>query len=106
MKYMAMGSETIQIEVVYALPEKQIVISLDCPFGTTISQAIKRSGILAECPELVAQNYEVGIHGRKQVFEYRVSDHDRVEIYRPLQATPTEARRLRALESKKGHGPI
>lgn len=98
---MAMTSETIRIEVVYARPGKQTVIALDCPFGTTISQAIRRSGILAEYPELAAQNHEVGVHGRKQVFEYRVSDRDRVEIYRPLQVTPTEARRLRALGRKK-----
>ncbi|MYB35457.1 MAG: RnfH family protein [Gammaproteobacteria bacterium] len=103
---MAMASETIQIEVVYALPEKQTVISLDCPFGTTISQAIKRSGILTEYPELATRNFEVGVHGRKQVFEYRLSNRDRVEIYRPLQVAPTEARRLRALERNRCGGSV
>ncbi len=98
---MARASKKIQIEVVYALPEKQTVIPLDCPFGTTISQAIKSSGILTEYPELATFNFEVGVHGRKQLFEYRVSDQDRVEIYRPLQVTPTEARRLRARNRMK-----
>ncbi|MCY4313803.1 MAG: RnfH family protein [Gammaproteobacteria bacterium] len=103
---MAVTSETIRIEVAYALPDKQTVIALECPFGTTISQAIKRSGILAEYPELATQCYEVGVHGQKQVLEYRVSDQDRVEIYRPLQVTPTEARRLRALERNKRSGSV
>ncbi len=103
---MAKASETIRIEVVYALPEKQAVVSLDCPSGTTISQTIKRSGILAEYPELATWNFEVGVHGRKQVFEYRVSDQDRVEIYRPLQIAPTEARRLRALGRNKGRRSV
>ncbi len=102
---MAMGSETIQIEVAYALPEKQTIILLDCPFGTTISQAIKRSGILTEFPELATLDFEVGVHGTKQVFEYRVSDQDRVEIYRPLEILPTEARKLRALDRNKVNRP-
>lgn len=87
----------MRIEVVYALPETQRVISLSCAPGTTISEAINRSGILSEFPELLGRNHEVGVHGRKQDFGFRLSDRDRVEIYRPLEVTPTEARRLRAM---------
>ncbi|MYD77194.1 MAG: RnfH family protein [Gammaproteobacteria bacterium] len=44
---MGIPGETLRIEVVYALPGSQRVISLSCAPGTTISEAIGRSGILS-----------------------------------------------------------
>lgn len=98
---MGKAVQTIRVEVVYALPERQCIVPLECPLGTTISQAIQYSGMLTEFPELAAQDYEVGIYGRKQTCACRLTDQDRIEIYRPLQVTPAEARRRRALARKK-----
>ena len=39
---------------------------------------------------------QIGIYGKKCSPDTRLKHLDRVEIYRPLLLTPTEARRLRA----------
>lgn len=91
-----MGTDTISVEIVYALPGEQKVIALDCAVGTTIARAIEDSGIAFLYPELAGREYEVGVHGYRQDPDFVLSHHDRVEIYRPLLVPPTEARRLRA----------
>ena len=88
----------------YAYPESQLVIPLNCPAGTTIAEAIQISGITNYYPELREPEIKVGVYGYKQRHDYVLSDHDRVEIYRPLQVTPTEARRLRAKAKCKTEG--
>ena len=86
----------IQIEVVYALADEQVVIPIECPYGATLGEAIERSGIEQRCPSIDLDNMDVGVFGLKQPLDYVLSDQDRVEIYRPLLLTPVEARRLRA----------
>lgn len=91
----------MSISVVYALAEVQEVVQICCPQGTTIGQAIAQSGICNKCPEIDLDVVEVGVYGLKQGLDFTLSDNDRVEIYRPLLVSPTEARRLRA-KSKSG----
>ena len=43
---------TIVVEVAYALPAKQKLISLTVPVGTTALQAVEQSGILRDFPEI------------------------------------------------------
>ncbi|NKB62423.1 MAG: RnfH family protein [Gammaproteobacteria bacterium] len=86
----------LDIEVVYALPERQEVISIKCENGTNIEQAILQSGIIDLFSEIDLSENQIGVHGMKQPLDYELSNFDRVEIYRPLQLSPTEARRLRA----------
>lgn len=38
----------------------------------------------------------VGIYGKKKPLDTVLREHDRIEVYRPLQADPKEARRRRA----------
>ena len=45
-------SATVNIEVAYALPDKQQVISMQVSQGTTIEQAIQLSGILEQFPDI------------------------------------------------------
>ena len=90
------ASETIRVEVAYALPEKQVLLSLDLAPGTTLEEAIAQSGIETEFPDLEIDPARVGIFGKKAGLEDKLRDGDRVEIYRPLIADPKEARRKRA----------
>ncbi len=90
----------IHISVVYALPEHQEVVRICCPQGTTIGQAIVQSKICDKYPQINVETDEVGVYGLKRSLDFNLSDNDRVEIYRPLWISPTEARRLRA---KSGH---
>ncbi len=91
--------ELIAVEVAYATPEKQHLLSLDVPAGSTLADAIRRSGILETCPEIDLAAHKVGIWGKSATLEQVLCARDRVEIYRPLKADPKEARRRRAQES-------
>lgn len=102
-----MSVETINVEVAYALPEKQIIRAVNVDAGTTIGAAIVLSGIMMDFPELELEEAKVGIFGKAAAMTMVLSDGDRVEIYRPLIADPKEVRRKRAAEGKvmkKGGG--
>jgi putative ubiquitin-RnfH superfamily antitoxin RatB of RatAB toxin-antitoxin module len=93
--------QNIQVEVVLAMPERQELIALEVAIGSTVADAITRSG-LAEMFEGFELDLEkVGIFGQKASPEQVLRDGDRVEIYRPLIADPKEVRRQRALKQAK-----
>ena len=99
--------ETINVEVAYALPEKQCILKVNVDAGTTIGAAIVQSGIMMEFPELDVENSKVGVFGKLAKMTSVLQEGDRVEIYRPLIADPKEVRRKRAAEGKvmkKGGG--
>ena len=93
--------ESINVEVAYAMPEKQIIRAVNVDAGTTIGAAIVQSGIMMDFPDLELEDAKVGIFGKAAVMTTVLSDGDRVEIYRPLIADPKEVRRKRAAEGKK-----
>ncbi|MGB5396012.1 MAG: RnfH family protein [Gammaproteobacteria bacterium] len=104
-------AETINVEVAYATPQKQLILEVNVDAGTTVGGAIVQSGILLEFPELetTLENSAVGIFGKLSKMETVLADGDRVEIYRPLIADPKEVRRKRAAEGKvmkKGGGDM
>ena len=70
--------------------------------GTTAVEAVKRSGIVAIFPEVDPENGDMGIFGKviKNPSAHELRDGDRVEVYRPLQIDPKQARLNRA--KKKG----
>ncbi len=98
-----MTAESINVEVAYALPEKQVIRAVNVDAGTTIGAAIVQSGIMMDFPalELTLENAKVGIFGKVAAMTTVLEDGDRVEIYRPLIADPKEVRRKRAAEGKK-----
>jgi uncharacterized protein len=97
---MASG-EKIAIEVAYARPDKQLVISLSIPKGFTLEEAIQASGILEQFPEINLEKNKVGIFGKLSSQDRLLRSGDRVEIYRPLIADPKQARRERAAKTKR-----
>ena len=88
--------ERISAEVVYALPERQVVEQLELSPPATIEQAIRASSVLRQFPRLDLAKTPVGVFGVERPLDWVLTDHDRVEIYRPLVMSPTEARRRRA----------
>lgn len=92
-------SPDIQVEVAYALPEKQYVRPVRLAEGSTVEQAIIASGLLALRPDIDLKKNKVGIYSRPVKLSDKVNDGDRVEIYRPLIADPKELRRQRAERS-------
>lgn len=96
-----MNAKTLlRIEVAYALREVQVLLELDMAEGTTVRQAVERSGILKRYPEIDPARAGLGIFGKVVSPETRLRDGDRVEIYRPLIADPKDVRRSKAGRSK------
>ena len=88
------SDELISIQVVYARPDAQDVLTLVVREGTSVEEAIALSGLLARFPELA--DAKPGIFGRIVSPFARVREGDRIELYRALVADPKHARRRRA----------
>ena len=86
------GSNRLKIEVAYALRDKQVLTALEVEEGTSVREAIECSGILRHYPEIEQDPGRVGIFGKVVDPDTQLRDGDRVEIYRPLEADPKEAR--------------
>lgn len=100
--------KTIAVEVVYALPHEQRLMRLLVEPGTTAQEALVRSGIPEEYPEVDPATAKLGIFGQAlgtkglaPADQYELQPGDRVEVYRPLIADPKEARRQRAEKAKR-----
>lgn len=101
-------AEMISVEVCYALPQRQSLVSLVLPEGSTVGDAIAASGLLETYPDIeVDGRNKVGIFAKLAKADTVLRDKDRVEIYRPLIADPKAVRKKRAEEGKamkKGGG--
>ncbi|MCG6896875.1 MAG: RnfH family protein [Thiocapsa sp.] len=93
-------TEYLRVSVAYVGPSEQFSRSLEARVGTLVREAIERSGILSQCPEIDLAVNQVGIFGKLAKLDQVLADGDRVEIYRPLIADPKEARKRRAAEGK------
>lgn len=102
--------EKINVELAYALPEEQVLLSLEVEQGTTVEQLVGISGILDQFPDIeIGKKNKLGIFGKIAKGSTELREKDRVEIYRPLIADPKEVRRRRAAEGKrmkKGGGTL
>jgi len=94
------ADERIEVEVAYARPDEQVILALQVPDGSTIEDAIRRSGVLERFPEIDLATNKVGVFGKVGKLDQELSPGDRVEIYRPLIADPKEARKQRAAEGR------
>jgi uncharacterized protein len=101
-------SNRINVEVSYALPQRQELVRVNLPEGATAREAIEASGLLQKYPDIdLAGANKVGIYAKLAKADTVVRDRDRVEIYRPLIADPKAVRKKRADEGKvmkKGGG--
>lgn len=87
----------IKIEVVYALPEQQIILPMSILAGSSILDAIKQSGLFTNIPD----DLPVGVFGIQKNLSYILQDGERVEIYRPLLIDPKQARLARVKRDRK-----
>jgi|TARA_B110000093_G_scaffold64406_1_gene69994 putative ubiquitin-RnfH superfamily antitoxin RatB of RatAB toxin-antitoxin module len=88
------------VEVAYALPDKQSLVSLEVEKGTTLQEAIEASGILDSFEQIDLTKDRVGIFSKFATLDTVLREKDRVEIYRPLIADPKQVRKERAAEGK------
>ena len=91
---------SLRVEVAFARPEEQFLETVSVPDGATVQDAIDAAALSSRFP---AENFAVmpaGIWGQVTDRDRRVRDGDRVELYRPLERDPKEARRQLALAGK------
>ena len=88
------------VEVAYALPDKQSLVSLEVEKGATLNEAIEASGILDSFEQIDLTKDRVGIFSKFATLDTVLREKDRVEIYRPLIADPKQVRKERAAEGK------
>lgn len=95
----------MKVQVVYANPDRQYVIELDVPEGTTIYEAAELSGLADRFAEIDLGTTPMGVFGVRVKMATTTVLHpgDRVELYRSLIADPKENRRTRAESQKLGH---
>lgn len=88
----------ITIEVAYATPKRQLILSVDVSTGTTMVEAVRASGILREFPEIDLASVKMGVWGKteKDPATRIMQTGERIEVYRPLLIDPKEARKNRA----------
>lgn len=88
--------ELVDVEVAYATPERQNIVAIKVPDGTTVATAIEISGLLSQFPEIDLSVNKVGVFACIYPLSHVLQQDDRVEIYRPLIYDPKESRRKRA----------
>ena len=92
----------MRVEVAYALPDRQAILSVEVEAGCTLMEAILKSGILDQFPEIDRDLDATGVFGHVMPASHVLRDGDRVEIYRPLTADPRIARRVRSKSRPPG----
>ena len=85
----------VTVELAYARPDRQWLLTLSVPANSTVAAVIAQSGLLAQCPELDLDQNAVGIWSRPVPLTQPVQAGDRVEIYRPLRLDPNTTLRQR-----------
>lgn len=86
----------MRVEVAYARPDRQRLVTVELAAGATARDAARASGLVDEFPEIDIERAPLGVFGRACAGDTVLRAGDRVEIYRPLQIDPKEARRRRA----------
>lgn len=84
----------LRVEVAYALPTQQWLLTVELGAGATAMDALVASGLLTQAG--LQLPVELGVFGRRCAADTPLNDGDRVEVYRPLSFDPMESRRRRA----------
>jgi len=85
--------DQVAVEVVFGRGDSQSLVALSLEQGATVAGAIAGSGLVENYPDDSIVDLPVGIWGRVVDKDRILEDGDRVEIYRPLQLDPRDARR-------------
>lgn len=94
-------AKKIKVEVAYGRSvDEQSILEVSVPEGTTVEQAVDKSGIHKRYPEIDLAVHNVAIFGKKAKLDAVLNEWDRVEILRPLLVDPKVARKEKAERDK------
>ena len=102
-----MSARGLRVTVVWAIADRQTVVELEVPHGTTAAEAVALSGIRATEP-MIPADAPLGVFGRHVPPGHRLEEGDRVELYRGLPQDPKQTRRELARQGRtmgRGSGP-
>lgn len=103
-----MTTHTINVSIVYALPERIWQQSLRMNRGAVPEELMQQTGLFVEFPELLssfnAQQLNYGVFSKRVDENYLLEEGDRLEIYRELTADPKTVRRELAKQGKTMSG--
>jgi putative ubiquitin-RnfH superfamily antitoxin RatB of RatAB toxin-antitoxin module len=86
----------VAVELVFAeSPQRLHRLALSLPAGSTVADALRASGWRELLGAGVIDGLKLGVWGRSCDPQAVLRDRDRIELYRPLQVDPKEARRQR-----------
>ena len=86
----------MKVTVAFGAPGVEALEHVDVPPGSTVGDALARTGFVASLALPAAVSY--AIHGQRAGLHTPLADGDRVEIVRPLIADPKDVRRARAAD--------
>jgi len=90
----------MQVGVTYTEPSQQFWLNLDVPEGSTVRDAIERSGVLRQFPQIDLDGQKVGIYSKVVKLDTPLRAGDRVEIYRAITCDPQTVPRRDAAEGE------
>ncbi|NHC07319.1 hypothetical protein DFR40_3066 [Azonexus fungiphilus] len=88
----------MQIGIAYSEPGQQLWLNIEVPDAATVQDAIDRSGILGQFPQIDLATQKVGIFGKLVKLDAPLRPGDRVEIYRAIICDPATVPRRDADE--------
>ena len=78
----------MNVGVAYAGKFKRTWLKFEVPDGSTVLEVIQLSGLLLQYPEIDLNKQKVGIFGKIIKLTSKITEGDRVEIYREITADP------------------
>lgn len=90
----------LAISVAWITREVQDIVPLSVPDGTTVLQAIAASR-LPQAYGFDLANLTVAVAGKRRRLDAPVHDGERIDLLRPLQVDPKDARRRRAAAQER-----
>lgn len=83
----------MHVGVAYAESNQHIWLTVELAEDGTVQDAIDQSGVLDQFPHIDLSRQKVGIFGKVTSLDAKVSEGDRVEIYRAITADPEKVPR-------------
>ena len=98
-----MSGAQIEIEVAYATPDKQLILTVSVAEDCSVYDAVVTSGIIQKFPEIDLESSKMGVFSKlvAKPKQQTLKPGDRIEIYRPLLIDPKESRKNRAAKAKE-----
>ena len=90
----------ISVLVVMALPGKSLSVSLSLEENADVASAVAIAEKDPVFSEVKFKECAIGIYGELCELSQKLSDGDRIELYRPIMEDPKEKRRKRAINQQ------